>query len=96
MPEGGFDQIYNMACPASPPQYQRDAVETMRTCIIGALNVLDYAKTHGARVLQASTSEVYGDPDKHPQSEEYVGAVNCTGRRACYDEGKRASRIVVF
>lgn len=96
LPEGGFDQIYNLACPASPPQYQRDAVETMRTCVIGALNVLEYGRQHSARVLQASTSEVYGDPDKHPQCEEYVGAVNCTGLRACYDEGKRASEALFF
>ena len=96
LPEGDFDQIYNLACPASPPLYQRDAVETMRTCILGALNVLEYGRTHGARILQASTSEVYGDPDKHPQCEEYVGAVNCTGRRACYDEGKRAAEALFF
>ncbi len=94
--DGDYDQIYNLACPASPPKYQLDAVETMRTCIIGAMNVLEYGKIHGSRILQASTSEVYGDPDKHPQAEEYVGAVNCTGRRACYDEGKRASEALFF
>jgi protoporphyrinogen oxidase/nucleoside-diphosphate-sugar epimerase len=96
LPNDQFDQIYNLACPASPPKYQHDPVETMRTCIIGALNVLEYGRKHGARVLQASTSEVYGDPDRSPQCEEYVGAVNCTGRRACYDEGKRAAEALFF
>ncbi len=96
LPRGPFHQIYNLACPASPSKYQLDPVETMRTCIIGALNVLEYGKKNGARVLQASTSEVYGDPDKSPQSEEYVGAVNCTGQRACYDEGKRAAEALFY
>ena len=96
LPDRHFDEIYNLACPASPPKYQLDAVETMRTCIIGALNVLEYGRRTGASVLQASTSEVYGDPDKNPQGEEYVGAVNCTGRRACYDEGQRAAEALFF
>lgn len=96
LPDGEFDQIYNMACPASPPQYQRDAIGTMKTSVLGALNVLEYARKTGARVLQASTSEVYGDPDIHPQPEEYVGLVNCSGPRACYDEGKRAAETLFY
>ncbi len=96
VPHGKFERIYNLACPASPPQYQRDAVATMRTNILGALNVLEYARINGARVLQASTSEVYGDPDVSPQSEEYLGLVNCAGRRACYDEGKRAAETLFY
>lgn len=96
LPEGDFDRIYNLACPASPLQYQKDPVATMRTNVLGALNVLDYARRRGARVLQASTSEVYGDPDVSPQSEEYLGLVNCAGRRACYDEGKRAAETLFY
>lgn len=96
LPEGPFDQIYNLACPASPPQYQRDSIGTMKTSVLGALNALDFAVKHGARVLQASTSEVYGDPDIHPQPEEYVGLVNCSGPRACYDEGKRAAETLFY
>jgi protoporphyrinogen oxidase/nucleoside-diphosphate-sugar epimerase len=95
-PEGEFDQIYNLACPASPPQYQRDSIGTLKTSVLGAINVLDYAVKHGARVLQASTSEVYGDPDIHPQPEEYFGFVNCAGPRACYDEGKRAAETLFY
>jgi len=96
LPDGRFDQIYNLACPASPPQYQRDAIGTLKTSILGAINVLDRAERDGARVLQASTSEVYGDPDVHPQPEEYVGQVNCAGPRACYDEGKRAAETLFY
>ena len=93
---GPYDQIYNLACPASPVHYQRDPVATLKTCILGAFNALDAAIRDGARVLQASTSEVYGDPDVHPQPEEYVGSVNCTGRRSCYDEGKRAAETAFY
>ncbi|NWG92353.1 MAG: SDR family oxidoreductase, partial [Parvularculaceae bacterium] len=96
LPEGPFDQIYNLACPASPPQYQRDAIGTLKTNVFGAVNVLDFAVKTGARVLQASTSEVYGDPDIHPQPEEYAGLVNCSGPRACYDEGKRAAETLFY
>jgi len=95
-PEGPFDQIYNMACPASPPQYQRDSIGTLKTNVVGAINALDLARKCGARALQASTSEVYGDPDIHPQPEEYVGLVNCSGPRACYDEGKRAAETLFY
>jgi UDP-glucuronate decarboxylase len=84
-----FDEIYNLACPASPVHYQADRVNTALTCALGALNVLERAERDGARVLQASTSEVYGDPDVHPQPEDYRGQVNPVGPRACYDEGKR-------
>jgi UDP-glucuronate decarboxylase len=91
-----FDLIYNLACPASPPHYQADPVRTMRTCVIGTLNLLELAERSGARFLQASTSEVYGDPEKHPQDEDYRGSVNCTGPRACYDEGKRAAETLCF
>jgi UDP-glucuronate decarboxylase len=88
------DQIYNLACPASPVAYQTDPIKTMKTSVLGALNVLELAKDHGARVLQASTSEVYGDPEEHPQSETYNGSVNPIGIRACYDEGKRAAETL--
>jgi UDP-glucuronate decarboxylase len=84
-----FDEIYNFACPASPVHYQADRVNTALTCALGALNVLERAERDNARVLQASTSEVYGDPDVHPQPEAYRGQVNPVGPRACYDEGKR-------
>ncbi len=84
------DQIYNLACPASPVHYQTDPVRTMRTNVVGALNILELARRTGARVLQASTSEVYGDPKVQPQREDYLGCVNSFGPRACYDEGKRA------
>ena len=93
---GAVDQIYNLACPASPRHYQRDPIATMETCVLGARNVLDLARKKGARVLQASTSEVYGDPDIHPQPESYVGHVNATGPRACYDEGKRCAETLFF
>jgi len=90
------DQIYNLACPASPRHYQSDPIGTMRTSVLGALNMLDLARDVGARALLASTSEVYGDPEIHPQPESYVGAVNCTGIRACYDEGKRAAETLFY
>ncbi|MDB5472924.1 MAG: NAD-dependent dehydratase [Devosia sp.] len=84
-----FEQIYNLACPASPRHYQRDPVHTLQTCAMGAMHVMQRAGHDGARVLHASTSEVYGDPDVHPQSEAYFGNVNPVGPRSCYDEGKR-------
>lgn len=90
------DRVYNLACAASPPHYQADPVHTMQTCVVGTLNLLDLAERHGARFLQASTSEVYGDPEMHPQNESYAGSVNCTGPRACYDEGKRAAEAMCF
>jgi len=90
------DQIYNLACPASPVHYQYDPVQTAKTSVIGAINMLGLAKRTGARVLQASTSEVYGDPTVHPQSEEYRGNVNPLGPRACYDEGKRCAETLFF
>jgi UDP-glucuronate decarboxylase len=90
------DEIYNLACPASPVHYQYDPVHTMRTSVIGAFNVLDLAKRTGAKVFQASTSEVYGDPEVHPQTEAYRGSVNPIGPRACYDEGKRAAETLFF
>lgn len=90
------DQIYNLACPASPVWYQRDPIYTTKTSIVGALNALGLAKRTGARVLQASTSEVYGDPASSPQDEGYRGNVNTIGPRACYDEGKRAAETLFF
>lgn len=90
------DEIYNLACPASPVHYQHDPVHTTKTSILGALNMLDLAKRFGARILQASTSEVYGDPDIHPQPEAYWGNVNPIGPRACYDEGKRCAEALFF
>lgn len=94
--DGPLDEIYNMACPASPPLYQLDPVHTFKTCVWGALNLLDLAKQKGARILQASTSEVYGDPEFSPQTESYRGSVNTVGPRACYDEGKRAAETLFF
>jgi UDP-glucuronate decarboxylase len=91
-----IDQIYNLACPASPPQYQADPIHTMMTSVCGTGNLLQLAERHGASFLQASTSEVYGDPKEHPQREDYWGNVNCTGPRACYDEGKRAAEALCF
>lgn len=88
------DQIYNLACPASPKYYQQDPIQTMKTSVLGAYNVLGLAKRTGAKVLQASTSEVYGDPQVHPQVEEYWGNVNPIGIRSCYDEGKRAAETL--
>lgn len=91
-----IDQIYNLACPASPIHYQCNPVKTIETNVIGAINVLNLARKTGARVLQASTSEVYGDPQVHPQQEEYWGNVNPIGIRSCYDEGKRAAETLFF
>ncbi len=91
-----LDQIYNLACPASPVHYQRDPIATMMTCVLGARNVLEIARKTKARVVQASTSEIYGDPDVHPQPESYHGNVNPIGPRACYDEGKRAAETLFF
>ena len=88
------DVICNLACPASPPHYQRDPVYTLRISVLGMLNALDNAECYKARLLQASTSEIYGDPLVHPQSENYVGNVNPIGPRACYDEGKRAAETL--
>jgi UDP-glucuronate decarboxylase len=94
--DGSFDRIFNLACPASPPDYQRDPVATMRTCVVGTDNLLALAVATGARFFQASTSEVYGDPEVHPQPEDYRGHVNPIGVRACYDEGKRAAETLCF
>jgi UDP-glucuronate decarboxylase len=90
------DRIFNLACPASPVHYQFDPVQTTKTCVHGAINMLGLAKRVKARILQASTSEVYGDPTVHPQPEEYWGHVNTTGPRACYDEGKRCAETLFF
>lgn len=90
------DYIFNLACPASPPHYQKDPVFTTKTCVIGALNMLELAKKYNAPILQASTSEVYGDPEVHPQVESYRGLVNPIGIRACYDEGKRCAESLFF
>ena len=90
------DQIYNLACPASPPHYQFDPIKTAKTCFLGALNMLGLAKRCKARILQASTSEVYGDPAVHPQPETYRGNVNPIGIRSCYDEGKRIAETLFF
>ena len=90
------DRIYNLACPASPVHYQYDPVQTTKTSVHGAINMLGLAKRVGARILQASTSEVYGDPEIHPQTEDYWGRVNPVGLRACYDEGKRCAETLFF
>lgn len=90
------NQIYNLACPASPVHYQHDPVQTTKTSVHGAINMLGLAKRLGARILQASTSEVYGDPSVHPQREEYWGNVNPIGIRSCYDEGKRCAETLFF
>lgn len=90
------DQIYNLACPASPIHYQRDPVQTTKTSVHGAINMLGLAKRTGARILQASTSEVYGNPEVHPQTEDYWGNVNPIGTRSCYDEGKRCAETLFF
>lgn len=93
----GLDLIYNLACPASPPAYQgKHAIETTKTCVIGALNVLEMAKRNKCRVIQTSTSEVYGEPLQHPQTEDYRGNVNPIGIRSCYDEGKRCAESLFF
>lgn len=90
------DEIYNLACPASPIHYQHDAIQTTKTSILGAINVLDLARKLGCKVFQASTSEVYGDPLVHPQKESYWGHVNPVGPRSCYDEGKRCAETLFF
>ena len=91
-----IDEIYNLACPASPIHYQQDPVQTTKTSVHGAINMLGLAKRIGAKILQASTSEVYGDPKIHPQVEKYWGHVNPIGKRACYDEGKRCAETLFF
>ncbi|WP_018175304.1 MULTISPECIES: UDP-glucuronic acid decarboxylase family protein [unclassified Thioalkalivibrio] len=90
------DEIYNLACPGSPTHYQADPIRTTRTNVLGAINMLELARCTGARILQASTSEVYGDPEQHPQTESYPGSVNPAGPRACYDEGKRCAETLFF
>ena len=90
------DQIYNMACPASPPHYQYDSVKTMKTSVLGIINMLELAKKYNATILQASTSEVYGNPLVHPQTEKYWGNVNPIGIRSCYDEGKRCAETLMM
>jgi len=90
------DEIYNLACPASPVKYQFDPVQTTKTSVHGAINMLGLAKRVKARILQASTSEIYGDPEVHPQREDYWGKVNCIGIRSCYDEGKRCAETLFF
>lgn len=97
LPDEKVDQIYNFACPASPPAYQgKHSIDTTRTCVLGALNMLNLAKAHSATILQASTSEIYGEPLVHPQPETYRGNVNPIGIRACYDEGKRCAESLFF
>ena len=91
-----MDRIYNLACPASPVHYQNTPISTTKTAVLGAINMLGLAKRRGARILQASTSEVYGDPKIHPQPESYWGYVNPIGPRACYDEGKRCAETLFF
>ena len=90
------DEIYNLACPASPIHYQRDAVQTVKTCVHGAINMLGLAKRLKVKIFQASTSEVYGDPEQHPQVESYWGHANPIGLRSCYDEGKRCAETLFF
>ena len=94
--EADVDEIYNLACPASPIHYQYDAIKTIKTSVLGAINMLGLAKKTNAKILQASTSEVYGDPVIHPQVESYWGNVNPIGVRACYDEGKRAAEALIY
>lgn len=91
-----IDRIYNLACPASPIHYQHNAIRTIKTNVLGTINMLGMAKRHQARILQASTSEVYGDPLEHPQTESYRGNVNPIGIRSCYDEGKRCAETLMF
>ena len=91
-----IDQIYHLACPASPKFYQADPIYTTETCVLGTLNVLNFALTKNAKILFTSTSEVYGDPEVHPQPESYRGSVNSTGIRACYDEGKRCAESIFY
>lgn len=90
------DEIYNLACPASPVHYQHDPIQTLKTSVLGAYNMLGLAKRTGAKILQASTSEIYGDPVVHPQTENYWGNVNPIGPRSCYDEGKRAAETLMY
>ena len=90
------DRVFNLACPASPVHYQYNAIKTVKTSVLGATNMLGLAKRTRARILQASTSEVYGDPEVHPQKESYWGNVNCIGLRSCYDEGKRVAETLFF
>ena len=90
----GIDEIYNLACPASPIHYQINPIKTIKTCTIGIINMLGLAKKNNAKILQASTSEVYGDPEIHPQTEKYNGNVNILGHRSCYDEGKRCAETL--
>lgn len=94
--EEHIDEIYNLACPASPPFYQADPIGTTKTCVFGIINMLELAKKNNAKILQASTSEVYGEPEIHPQVETYRGNVNPIGIRSCYDEGKRAAESLMF
>lgn len=94
--EGKVDQIYNLACPASPVHYQYDPIHTLKTSVLGIINMLELAKEYKARILQASTSEVYGDPKEHPQRETYWGNVNPIGIRSCYDEGKRCAETLMM
>ncbi len=93
---GRFDRVFHLACPASPPAYQRDPIYTTKTSFLGTLHALERAKQDGARMLHASTSEVYGDPEEHPQRESYRGSVNTLGPRACYDEGKRVAESLAM
>lgn len=90
------DEIYNLACPASPPKYQFDPIGTIKTSVVGAINMLELAQVNNAKILQASTSEIYGDPEVHPQPESYWGKVNPIGIRSCYDEGKRSAETLFF
>ena len=94
--KNNFDEIYNLACPASPVHYQKTPLKTMQTSIYGAFHILEFAQQNSSKVLQASTSEVYGDPEIHPQPESYWGNVNPHGIRSCYDEGKRAAESIFF
>ena len=94
--DGKLDEIYNLACPASPIHYQFNAIRTIKANTLGVINILGMAKKHNARILQASTSEVYGDPLEHPQKESYFGNVNCFGERSCYDEGKRVAESLMY
>lgn len=91
-----FDRIYNLACEASPQFYQSNPLQTIKTCVVGTMNLLEIARKCNAKFLQASTSEVYGNPLQHPQKESYLGNVSCTGIRACYDEGKRCAESIVM
>ena len=94
--KGEFDEIYNLACPASPIHYQIDPIKTIKTSVLGSINLLELAKKHQSKIFQASTSEIYGDPEMHPQKESYWGHVNPIGPRSCYDEGKRCAETLFF